>query len=53
MINEVLNIMINYSSPDVSRINHAIKVLGFALNITENKNCSAQIKKSWICSNSL
>lgn len=39
MINKVLNLMISYNSPDVRRINHAIKVYSFAVNIAEEESC--------------
>ena len=45
MINDVLNLMISYNSPDIRRINHAIKVFSFALNIAENENCDKTIKE--------
>lgn len=45
MINDVLNLMISYNSPDIKRINHAIKVFSFALNIAENENCDKTIKE--------
>ena len=40
MINDVLNLMISYNSPDIRRINHAIKVFSLALNIAENEKIS-------------
>lgn len=43
MINDVLNLMVSYNSPDIRRINHAIKVFSFALNIAENENCDKTI----------
>ena len=43
MINKVLNLMINYNSPDVRRINHAIKVFSFAVNIAEEEACDREI----------
>ncbi len=39
MINKILNLMIKYNSPDVRRINHAIKVYFFAVNIAEEEAC--------------
>ena len=39
MINKILNLMIKYNSPDVKRINHAIKVYFFAVNIAEEEAC--------------
>lgn len=42
MINKVLNLMINYNSPDVRRINHAIKVYSFAVNIAEEEACDTE-----------
>lgn len=45
MINDVLNLMISYNSPDIRRINHAIKVFSLALNIAENENCDKTIKE--------
>ena len=39
MINKVLNLMISYNSPDIRRINHAIKVYSFAVNIAEEESC--------------
>ena len=30
MINDVLNLMISYNSPDIRRINHAIKAFSLA-----------------------
>ncbi len=42
MINEILNLMIKYNSPDVRRINHAIKVYFFAVNIAEEEVCDIE-----------
>ena len=39
MINKILNLMIKYNSPDVRRINHAIKVYFFAVDIAEEEAC--------------
>ncbi len=40
MVNKILNLMIDYNAPDVRRINHAIKVYTFAVNIAKNEKCS-------------
>ncbi len=42
MINKILNLMIKYNSPDVRRINHAIKVYFFAVNIAEEEVCDIE-----------
>lgn len=42
MINKALNSMINYNSPDIRRINHAIKVYSFAVNIAEEEACDKE-----------
>jgi HD superfamily phosphodiesterase len=44
MINKVLGLMIAYNSPDVRRINHALKVFAFANHIAQAENCDEKTK---------
>ena len=44
MISKALNSLINYNQQDVRRINHAIKVYGFAKTISGNESVAEEIR---------
>lgn len=43
MIGSIMEKMIKYNSPDIKRINHALKVYSFAQIISENENCNNEL----------
>ena len=43
MIGLIMEKMIKYNSPDIKRINHALKVYSFAQIISENENCNNEL----------